>query len=283
MAKEDLTIVINTFKSDEKIYSCLNSISKEFNVLIIENSLDSKFKDTIEKKYSNVNCILTGENLGYANGNNLGLSKVTTKFALILNPDTVVGKNSLENFLITAKKNSDFALIGPAVQEKNNNQIEIPYNKDVSTIEVDVIKGFAMFLNMDQFKNIGFFDKNFFIYFEEIDLCRRVKKLKKKIYLDSSIEINHIGGSSHNKEINFEMELSRNWHWMWSTFYYHRKYNNFFVSFIKIFPKLFSAICKVVIYSIIFNKEKKKIYYQRLSGLLNSIVGKKSWYRPKVF
>ena len=159
MAKEDLTIVINTFKSDEQIYSCLNSISKEFKVLIIENSLDREFKETIEKKYTNVKCILTGENLGYANGNNLGLSKVNTKFALILNPDTVVGKNSLENFLTTAKRKSDFALIGPSIQEKNNRQIEAPLEKNESTIEVDTIKGFAMFLNMEQFKDVGFFDK----------------------------------------------------------------------------------------------------------------------------
>ena len=49
-----------------------------------------------------------------------------------------------------------------------------------------------MFLNIDQFKDIGFFDDNFFIYFEEIDLCRRLRKMKKKIYLDQTIKINHM-------------------------------------------------------------------------------------------
>ena len=69
-----------------------------------------------------------------------------------------------------------------------------------------------MFLNLQQFQKIGFFDENFFIYFEEIDLCKRLKNNNKKIYLDFGIEIEHIGGSSHNKQINYEMELSRNWH-----------------------------------------------------------------------
>jgi len=121
-----------------------------------------------------------------------------------------------------------------------------------------------------------------FFYFEEIDLCKRLCDQGKKIFLVPDIKINHLGGSSHGKLINKEMELSRNWHWMWSTFNFHKKHKGYFYSFFKIFPKLSSAILKVIIYSLIFNKEKKSIYYQRLSGLLNAIVGNKSWYRPKV-
>ena len=277
--KNDLTIVINTFNSDEKIYSCLDSINQDYKILIIENSKNIKFKENIEKKYSNVVCELTGENLGYAKGNNLGLSKVKSSFALILNPDTLMKKKSIDNFFNTALKYDDFAIIAPAVQEKKDFKIS---EKNNNVFEVESVKGFAMFLNLDKFKDVGFFDDNFFIYFEEIDLCRRLKQLNKKIYLDSSIKIDHMGGSSHNQSIDFEMELSRNWHWMWSTFYYHKKYSGFFYAVIKISSKFFSALTKVLFYSILLNNNKKKIYFQRLSGLFNSITGKKSWYRPNV-
>jgi GT2 family glycosyltransferase len=277
--KDDLTIVINTFNSDEKIYSCLDSINQDYKILIIENSNNIKFKEVLEKKYSHLVCELTGENLGYAKGNNLGLSKVKSKFALILNPDTLIRKESFDNFFDTALRYNDFSIIAPAIQEKKD--IET-LKKNADVYEVDSVKGFAMFFNMDKFKDVGFFDDNFFIYFEEIDLCKRLKKLNKKIYLDASIKIDHMGGSSHNQSINFEMELSRNWHWMWSTFYYHKKYNGFFYALSKISLKFFSALTKVVFYSILFNKSKKKIYFQRLSGLFNSIIGRKSWYRPNV-
>ncbi|MFL2852448.1 MAG: glycosyltransferase [Candidatus Pelagibacter sp.] len=280
MLKNDLTIVINTFNSDEKIYSCLNSINPDYKILVIENSNNFKFKEVLEKKYLNVICELTGENLGYAKGNNLGLSKVKTKFAMILNPDTLVEKNSIDNFFYTALKYNDFAIIAPAIQEKK--EIE-KIKKQNNVFETDSVKGFAMFLNIEKFKEIGFFDENFFIYFEEIDLCRRLKKFNKKIYLDKSIKINHIGGSSHNQSIDFEMELSRNWHWMWSTVYYHKKHYGFFYALFKVSLKFFSAVLRVIFYSILFNQKKKKIYFQRLSGLFNSIIGKKSWYRPKVF
>ena len=139
-----------------------------------------------------------------------------------------------------------------------------------------------MFLNLPQFKDVGFFDENFFIYLEEVDLCRRLLKKNKKIYWGENVPIYHQGGQSHDSLVNYQMELSRNWHWMWSTFYYNKKYKGFFISILIILPKLFSAIMKVLIYSLVFNKEKKEIYYHRLSGLFNAIMGKSSWHRPKV-
>ncbi len=278
MQNNEITIVINTFNSEDKIFSCINSIGPDYKILIIENSDNNKFKQNIENQYSNAQCTLTGNNLGYAKGNNLGLSKVTTKYALILNPDATLEKNTINNFFLEAKKKPDFAIFGPAKQDEK--QVD---NLRDDLFEVKNLKGFAMFLNMKEFSEIGFFDDNFFIYFEEIDLCNRLQHKDKKIYLSPKIVIHHTGGSSHNKSINFEMELSRNWHWMWSSFYYQKKYKGFFNAFLKVFPKLFSAFFKVFFYTILFNFDKRKIYYQRLSGLINSILGKSSWYRPRIF
>ena len=280
MINENITIVINTFKSDDKIFNCLDSINSFCKVIIIENSNNINFKKKIEEKYPFIDCYLTGENLGYANGNNLGLSKVKSKYALILNPDTTLESETLSNFLKTANKVKDFAMIGPAKQDEYKNDDLNSEKEDV--YQVNFIKGFAMFLNLYQFKDIGFFDSNFFIYLEEIDLCKRLKEKNKKIYLDKKIKINHIGGSSHNKSINFEMELSRNWHWMWSTFYFNKKHYGYLISLIKVSRKFFSSLIKTIFFLLILKRNKSKIYFQRFSGLLNSIIGKKSWYRPKI-
>ena len=281
MSIKDITVIITSFKSGEKIKNCLNSIDRECKVLLIENSNDPNIKKNIEKEFSNVECILTGANLGYGKSNNIGLKKVTTKYALILNPDTTLHSSTLENFIKTIEKITEFAIMGPYIQEEKNNN-DKNYLKNSSPIQVTNVKGFAMFLNLSEFKDVGFFDENFFFYFEEIDLCKRLVNHGKKIYLVPDIIIHHEGGASQEKSIKKEIELTRNWHWMWSTFNYHRKYKGFFISFVIILPKLSSAIIKVLIYSLIFNKEKKKIYYQRLSGLINAMVGKSSWYRPKV-
>tara|TARA_B100000795_G_C22431355_1_gene298311 strand:- start:33 stop:338 length:306 start_codon:yes stop_codon:yes gene_type:complete len=95
MTNTDLTIIITTFKSEDKIDICLNSIGNDFRVIVIENSNNQKFKNYIENKYQNVECELTKENLGYGKANNKGLKKVKTRYSLILNPDTILKKNQL--------------------------------------------------------------------------------------------------------------------------------------------------------------------------------------------
>ena len=274
----DITIVITSFKSSDKIKDCLNSIDNKCKVLVVENSNDTEFKKKIENQFSNTECILTGNNLGYGKANNIGLRKVKTKFALILNPDTLLYKSTLENFIKATKEIKSFAIMAPFIQSEKDKKIE---EKKLS-ISVNNVKGFAMFLNMTEFKDIGFFDESFFIYFEEIDLCRRVVNFNKQIFLIPNIKIDHLGGVSHNKNFEKEMELSRNWHWMWSSFNYHRKYKGFLFSFFLFFPKLLSSITKTIFYFLILNKNKKEIYFHRFLGLVNAMAGKNSWYRPNV-
>ena len=275
MLQNNITIVITAYKSQNKIINCLKSIDKIYKVIIIENSNNQKFKNDIEEKYINVKCFLAGENLGYAKGNNLGLSKVKTDYALIINPDAILHKDAIKNFFATASKIKDFAIIGPAIQDEKN----LSNNLD-SLAEVNSVKGFAMFLNIKEFKEIGFFDENFFIYLEEVDLCKRLKINNKKIYVDPGILINHQGGSSHEEKYNFEMDLSRNWHWMWSTFYFNKKYNGYLYALKSVYKKLISSILKYIFYLLSLNKKKRLIYKHRASGLFNSIIGKPSWYRP---
>lgn len=275
MNHKQLTIIINTFNSSTKIFRCLNSINRNCKILVIENSSDKKFKLDLEKKYKNLKCYLTNSNLGYAKGNNFGISKVKTKYCLILNPDAILTKNAINFFFNFCKKKKNFAIVGPYDDSNSQSNLIKPY-------EVNKVKGFAMFLKLKEFKSVGFFDENFFIYCEEIDLCKRLKEANKKIYVDPKIVIKHIGGSSHNKRINYEMELSRNWHWLWSQFYYNKKHNGYLVSLLRFFPKAFKTLIKAILCFIFFNKKKFNIYFHRFSGLINSIVGNKSSYRPKI-
>tara|TARA_Y100000816_G_scaffold292347_1_gene287127 strand:+ start:1740 stop:2585 length:846 start_codon:yes stop_codon:yes gene_type:complete len=280
MNNKDITAVITSFKSETKILNCIKSLGKDIKIIVIENSNDKKLKDKLEKEYLNLKCILSDQNLGYAKGNNLGLSMVDTSYALIINPDAEVQTRAIDNFFLTIEKKPNFAIIAPYIQETKNKDAMI--NKQDGIFEVKNVKGFAMFLNIEQCKDIGFFDENFFIYFEEIDLCRRLTQLNKKIYLDTNIKINHAGGTSHEESINHEMEKSRNWHWMWSSFYFHYKHYGYLFALIKILPNFLSAMFKAVFFKMISNDKKKDIYYSRFKGILNSILMRKSWYRPKI-
>ena len=242
----DLTVIITSFHSRDKIFSCIESIEKSIKIIVIENSNDEKLKDEIHSKYQNVECILSKENLGYGAGNNLGLSKVETSYALIVNPDVTLDNDAVNKFFLSINNLGDFGIIAPISQNEKYKNFNINEDKEIK--EVDNVKGFAMFLNMKNLKQINYFDDNFFLYFEEIDLCRRLKKNNSKILIDPTIKVSHLGGTSHNSEIERPMELSRNWHWMWSTFYFHKKHYGYLTAMIKILPKLSSSLIKFIIF-----------------------------------
>ena len=275
MESKDLTIIIVTFKSEKKIANCLKSIPPQIKVIIIENSNNINFKKNIENQFSNSECILMGENKGYAAANNAGLKLVKTRYALVLNPDTILDKNAVENFLISAKKNDEFWLMGPANDQKK----KINFDNN-GLAEVENLKGFAIFFNISKFKE-KFFDEKYFLYFEEIDLCKSVKKENGKIFLDKSIKIIHKGASSVDNIDEEELEKNRNWHWMWSSFYYHKKYGNYLTALLKMSGKFIKSLLKSIIFSIIYNKKKQTMYFARFYGLLCAFIGTKSFYRVK--
>ena len=154
MINRDITAIITSFKSENKIQNCIKSLGNEFKIIVIENSNDKNLKYQLEKNFSNVECILSEKNLGYAKGNNLGLSMVKTKYALIINPDAEVHSQTINNFFLAVKLKPDFAIIAPFIQEKNDGKLEENVKE---LLEVKNVKGFAMFLNTVQFKKIGFF------------------------------------------------------------------------------------------------------------------------------
>ena len=134
---------------------------------------------------------------------------------------------------------------------------------------------------LESFKNNNFFDENIFLYLENDDLCKRIIDNNENIYVVPSSKITHLGASAVDKKYNQQVELSRNWHWIWSKFYFNKKHFGFFNAFVIGFPKFFLTIFKYLFFFITNNKFKKKIYYNRLSGFLNALIGKPSWYRPK--
>ena len=282
----NITFLIVTYKCAESIYECINSIPNKYPILVIENSADNFFKSNLEKKYNNVKCILTGKNLGFGKANNIGLNLVKSKYVFLINPDVLLTSNTTEQLIYYSKKIKDFTLLAPVLNDLEDKthsicKKKLPIVNKPEYLEVDSIRGFAMFFNMSKFESIGFFDEKIFLYFEEDDLCRRVRKLNQKIYVIFSSKVIHKGGQSHNKEFNEQMELSRNWHYMWSYFYYNKKHFTYLYALSITFNKLISYSLILIYYSLRSNKNMKK-YKQRLSGLFNSIIGKPSWYRPKI-
>ena len=277
----NITFIIVSFKSEKIIDDCLKSLPKNSKVIVIENSNNYNLKKSLELKYDNIE-VLISENNGMGASNNLGILKSETKFAYVLNPDVKFKKDTFENLIAAAIKITDFAILTPI-----NSDIKFPnfkilkQNKNIndSIISVDSIDGFSMLINKEKFINQKFFDENIFLYLENDDLCKRVKKSGQKIFVIKNSIIDHKGSSSSSIKNDPEFEYLRNWHWMWSKYYYNKKHYGMLIALIKIFFNLVSAMFKYVFYSLTLNNYKKNIFKMRISGIINSILGNKSKYR----
>jgi len=279
----NITFIIVCFKSDKIIRNCLNSLPLNSKKIIIENSNNIDLKKDLEIEYDNIKVILN-KNTGMGASNNLGIKMSNTKYAFILNPDVTFQKNTFENLTNSSKKIDDFAILSPLNDKDKypNYKIKKNYTNNNDNILVDVIDGFSMLINKKKFKNDEFFDENFFLYLENDDLCLRTKQINENIYIMKNSLINHLGGSSADKKFLIEIEYLRNWHWMWSKFYFNKKHYGFFNAVMSVSRNFFSAQFKYIYYLITFNAFKKNIYKMRFLGLVNAMLGKKSWYRINI-
>ena len=267
---KDITVGIVTFRSEKVIFKCLKSLENIKKIIILDNSNDLILKEKINKIYPHINFILSKKNNGYGSGNNKIFRLAKTSHVLVLNPDTILSKNCIKELIHQANliKNK-FAILAPS--EKNTIKKEI--------MEVDHVKGFSMLVNLSKIKKIKMFDENFFLYLEEIDLCKRLKLASEKIYICGKAKITHLSAKSSN--IGFEFEKCRNWHWMWSKVYYNKKHKNFFYVMRNTFLSIFFNYTKGILFYL-FNRKISQIYFLRGSGTINAIMGKNSWYRPKI-
>jgi N-acetylglucosaminyl-diphospho-decaprenol L-rhamnosyltransferase len=293
ISRQNLSIIIVTFMSEKVIHSCLESIPNDIQIIIVDNSNNKNFKENIEKKYKNVNCILSEENLGMGSGNNLGLKIITTDFAFIMNPDVILEKNTIEEIILASKNLNSFGLIAPISNLKKHPNYHLNKNKgqffdEVNPFKVKSVDGYAMILNLKRLKklkdfdNFNFFDENIFMYLENDDLCKRIIDNNEDLYIIPKSKVNHLGASAVDNNYKIQIEISRNWHWIWSKFYFNRKHYGFMFAFFNGVPIFLSALFKYLLYLILNKDKKKQIYLHRLLGFINALFGRKSSYRPKI-
>ena len=288
ISRQNLSIVIVTFKSEAVIHECIKSIDKEIKIIIVENSNDSQFKEKIEKTYENVTCVLSPKNQGMGSGNNIGIKMVETDFVLILNPDVIFEEHTIDKLITASQTISNFAILAPISSDINYPNYKLDNDKKFISdlnfpFKVKSVDGFAMLLNkkkLDESMCKDYFDESFFMYLENDDLCKRIRDMNEDIFIVPASKIKHLGGKVVDIKYKKEIEFSRNWHWIWSKFYFNKKHFGYTRAFVKGFPKFISSSVKYFFYLLIKDKIKQKIYLNRASGFLNAAKDKPSWYRP---
>lgn len=233
----NLSVVIVNYRTFELTRDTVNSIFEysypfDLEVIVVDNASGddslSRLKDYFKDK---VRFIESGENRGFAAGNNLALREVSSDYVLLLNSDTVVWQDTLENIYSYMEAHPDVGACGCRVRLENGELdkackrtfpnvknsffrlFHIPtkskddnYNltnlPDDGVYEIDCLTGAFMFMRKDALDDAGLLDETFFMYGEDIDLCYRIKKSGWKIVYYGKSSITHLKGASSKKQKN---------------------------------------------------------------------------------
>jgi len=263
-----ISIIIVAYNPDKKkLKKFLKKIGNKINLVIINNSENYNLSDI---KFSKKTVIIKSKNFGNGAGINLGLKKCKTKFAIYSDIDIDFKKNFINRFINFKKKIKNFCVVVPNHGNlKSKEEIVEKYDGEAS----------MMLFNINKLKKIGFFDENYFLYYEEIDLLHRCKKNNLKSFFLPNLKIKHARAASVSKNFT-HIENLRSWHYMWSMFYFYKKNFNYFKALEKTFLFLIKDLIMIFFYICIIDKKKIKNRYYRIYGIISSMLGMSSFLRP---
>ena len=280
---QQVTIIILAHKSKKLVMNYIKNLYKKIKIIIVDNSNDTELELLVKNTYPGVSIHLISNN-GYSDQINYGVKFVKTDYFLISNPDVQgIDQISIKSFVEAAKQlNNKFSVLGPRYLDVNPKSLKQSKSND-SIAEMRFLSGACMFFNKKNYDLIGGFDSDFFLYFEENDYCLRSKKFFKN-YQINMIKVYHDAGNSvlsrTDEEVKDQRDL-RSWHFVWSKFHYYRKNFGFLFAIFFFIPIIIRTALKIIYYAIIQDQINYLKYKNRLSGMISSIKGEKSYKRPK--
>ena len=207
---KDLTLVFSSYQSYHLLKKILKQFHNKYKIIIIENSLDKKIKNNLEKRFNNTEVIIPNKNLGLAKSYNLGIKKAKTKFVFLNNPDMEISNKSIKDLILCAKKIKRFGAISPVFTNektyknyrvyKQRKKINSNFFRKFNIEEVDLLDN-NLFISKNVAKK-NLFDESYFLFFETFDFVHNLKLNGKKLYTIKKIKFKHLGASSLPKKFD---------------------------------------------------------------------------------
>jgi len=216
----NLSIIIVNYNTKDLTLSCIDSIVKSkpkvsYEVIVVDNGSHEKLS-----KLKNYRLIENKNNLGFAKAVNRGIKTARGKYVLLLNSDTKVGVGSIDQLYEFVLSHPDAGMVGPRLTNKDGSTQSSAYHfptlfgairefwfdeKNVyekyspgekSEVKVDALVMAAVLITPKALEKVGLLDEKYFMYFEDLDYARRLKKSGLKVYYYSKSIVDHIHGAS---------------------------------------------------------------------------------------
>ena len=262
-----ITIITVIYDSSDIVVEFFKELNN-FKIIVVDNGKNENILNKIKNK-QNVEILHQQKNLGYGRAINKAFEKVTTKYFLILNPDLKISETSIHNLYSVINKFEKCSIVAPLTLPDKDFYGSFPEKEFplINALEkksryllinaeiegelcVDIAKGCALLIKSDIFKLINKFDERYFMFWEEIDLCRKMNNKGFSIIISPNSLAKHSEGNSSKKSLkNF---FIKNFHREYSPLiYFNVKKFSFFI-----LKKLFKYFLRIFTYALILNFRK---------------------------
>jgi GT2 family glycosyltransferase len=301
-----LSLIIVSWKVKELLKNCLISVFHNpgqvpLEVIVVDNNSGDGSVEMIEKEFPQVRLIENRENMGFGRACNQGIRIARGEYLFILNPDTLVKPNTLQNIIDFMESNPQVSIGGcylyypderlqnsfyrfPTVCSYFNRMFSLfrilprnqltqkffwEYLNNNITGSVDVVSGGAMVLRKEKVEDIGLFDETYFMYAEEIDLCYRARQKGWVVSAIPNAKIIH-----HHQQSSLQNISLATFHNMRSDFLFFRKfyprYKVILIRIIQFLGILFRLLTWIAIY--LFGSGKRTMAKEKVKGYLKLLL-----------
>lgn len=265
MSKVKLSIITVHYKVKKELFECIKSIQKTqakipYEIIIVDNDERELIRGELKEKFPWVRYIKSPNNIGFGAGNNLGAKHAQGDLLFFLNPDTSVFPQAIDTLASFLLKEKNYGIVGPLLLDNSNRIYPQQGSQELGVLEgvvalsflnklfpnnyisrkyflvwwdkknieeVHVVPGTALMIKKEIFNEAGKFDEDLFLYFEEFDLCKRVKNLGYRIFINPQAKVKHTwGASTRTSNLNLNQIFKE------SRFYYFKKHYGFLSAFI---------------------------------------------------
>jgi GT2 family glycosyltransferase len=230
----DLAVIIVNWNTRELLERCLHSIEVqkqmlEVEIFVVDNASRDGSTTMVKQRFPKVRVIQSGGNLGFARANNMALPYIRAPLVLFLNPDTEVRPHTLERMVDCMRIHPEFGALGCKILDAEARVQQLgfqrfptpftellkflvvsewtlrrfrrflPYHDPEVSGHVSKLFGACLLVRKDVLDKVGSFDERYFMYCEDVDLCRRIVSAGRKLYYLAEAEILHVGASSSSK------------------------------------------------------------------------------------
>ena len=272
----ELTIIIVLYEEEANLLlRCLKNI-KNFKIIIVDNAGNISLKKQVEEKFKIYKYILNKKNLGLAKAANQGIKQCDSEYILNLNADCLISNKDISILLESHKKYENCFITSPTYYDEDSKLSyssgylpEKNSNKDILNLEGDIcveaVLGSIILFKKKDIIELGLFDENFFLYYLDFELCRRIINRKKSIIQIFEAKAQHDHGEIKVK--NFLKKIFiRNYNFTFDELYYFFKVNKHYEKIKKLKKKIPKYIIKSIINLFLLRLTQSVYYFSKVAA-----------------